>query len=82
MNSLNNVNEEVSSDTKDEVETMISEVPKLSYAVSHYASHCLRANMQFSAIEKNIQSMKKYLSIIYMVPDHNFVVYEISGGTG
>ena len=45
-------NEEVCSNNKDEVATMMASVPKLSYAVSHYAPHCLFANVQFSAIEK------------------------------
>ena len=33
-------------------------VPKISYAVSHYASHFLHANVQFSEIEIIMQSMK------------------------
>ena len=49
---------------------MMAEVPKLSYTVSHYASHLLCENVKFSAIEKNMQSMKTDLSIIYIVPDH------------
>ena len=49
---------------------MMDAVPKLSYAVSYYDSHRLRANVQFPAIEKNIQSMKIDPSIIYMVPDN------------
>ena len=47
---LNNVNYEVSSNEKDEVASMMAAVPKLSNAVTHYASHHLRANVQFSAI--------------------------------
>ena len=47
----------------------MAEEPKLSYAVSHYASHRLRVNVQFSATEKNMQSMKTDPSITYMVPD-------------
>ena len=46
-------------------------VPKLSYAVSHYASHLLCVNLDFSAIENFMQSMKTDPSIIYMVPDYN-----------
>ena len=42
-------------------------VPKISYAVSHYGVHFLRANVQFSNIEKNMKSMKTDPSIIYMV---------------
>ena len=45
-------------------------VQKLSYAVSQYDSHRICANVQFSAIEKIMQSMKTDTSIIYMVPDH------------
>ena len=52
-------------------------VPKPSYAVSHYASHCLRASMKFYAIEKNMQSMKTDPSIIYMVPYHKKRVLQI-----
>ena len=67
---LESVNEEVSSNNRDEVATMMDAVPKRSYVVSHYASHLLRANVQFYAIEKNIQSMKTYPSVIYMVTEH------------
>ena len=49
---LKNINEEVSSNKNDKVATMMAEVTNLSYAVSHYASHRLRENVQFSAIEK------------------------------
>ena len=45
-------NEEVSSNNKDDVENMMAMVQKLSYVVTHYASHSLRANVQFCAIEK------------------------------
>ena len=76
-------NEEVSSNNKDEVATMMAAVPKISYAVSHYSSHCLLANVQFSSIEKFMQSMKTDPSIIYMVPDHKKkFADEILGGTG
>ena len=63
-------NEEVYSNNKDKVATMMAALTKLSYAVSHYASHHLRANMKFSGIEIIIQSMKTDSSIIYMVTDH------------
>ena len=75
-------NEEVSSNNKDEVSKMISAVPKLSYAVSHYASHRLRSDVQFSAIEKIMQSMKTDPSIIYMVTDQFILADEILRGTG
>ena len=52
MTSLKNVNEEVCSDKKYEVATMMDAVLKISYSVLHYASHRLRTNVQFSAIEK------------------------------
>ena len=65
---LKNGNEEVSSNHKDDVATMVAAVPKLSYAVSHYASHHLFSNVQFPDIEKIMQSMKIDPSIIYMVP--------------
>ena len=45
-------------------------VPKVSYTISHYDSHCLCVNVQFSAIEKIMQSMKIDPYIICMVPDH------------
>ena len=46
------VNEEVSSNKKYEVATMIVAAPKLSYAVSKYASDHVRSIVQFYAIEK------------------------------
>ena len=49
---LEKLNEEVSSNKKDEVATMMAAVPMPSYAISHYASHSLRANVQFYAIAK------------------------------
>ena len=49
---------------------MMAAVPKLSYEISHYASHHLCANVKFSAIEKSMHSMKTDPSIIYMIPDH------------
>ena len=42
---LKNVNKQLYQYNKDEFETMMAAVPKLSYAVSHYASHLLRTNM-------------------------------------
>ena len=60
---------------------MMSAVSKIAYAVSNYTSHRLRANVNFSAREKSIQSMKTYPSIIYMVPDHKKTADEISQGT-
>ena len=56
---------------------MMDAVPKLSDTVSHYASHRLCADVQFYAIEKNIQSKKTDPSIIYMVPDHKQNVFQI-----
>ena len=41
---LNNVNNEEYSNIKDEVATMMHAVSKISDAVTHYASHQLRAN--------------------------------------
>ena len=37
---------------------MMDAVPKLSKSVANYDSHCIRANAKFSAIEKNMQSIK------------------------
>ena len=68
---LNNVNYEVSSTEKDYFASMMASVSKISNYVIHYASHHLGANVKFSAIEKNIQSMKIDPSIVYMVPYHN-----------
>ena len=42
---LNNVNDELYSNDKDEVASMMAAVHKLSNAVSHYASPHLRANV-------------------------------------
>ena len=81
---LKKINGEVSSNNKDEVVTMMSVVPKLSYAISHYASHFLHVNVDISAIDKNMQSMKTDPSIMYMVPDHKQKVFpDVNlGGTG
>ena len=49
---LKNVNYEVSYNDKDEVESMMYAVPKLSNYVTHYTSHRLCSNVQFYAIEK------------------------------
>ena len=59
-------------------------VPKLPDAVTHYTPHRLCANVQFSSIEKNMQSMKADPSIIYMVPYHKKKTFadEILGCTG
>ena len=56
---------------------MMASVSNISYSVSHYASHCLRANVQFYAIEKNTQSTKTDPYIIYMVPDHKQKVLQM-----
>ena len=56
---LNNVNDEVSSNHKDEVESRMAAAPKLSNDSTHYASHCLRANVQFAAIEKLCSQRKQ-----------------------
>ena len=74
---LENVNEEVSSNNKHNVATNMEAVPKLSNVVTHCASNFLRANVQFFAIEKNIQSIKTDPSIIYMVTDHNQKVLQM-----
>ena len=74
---LKNVNDEVSSNNKDEVATMMAAVPNLLDTITNYASHRLRSNVQFSAIEKNLQSMKIDPSIIYMVPDHKKNVFQM-----
>ena len=65
---LNNGNYELSSNKKDEVATIMAAVPNLSDTATHHASHRLCSNVQFYAIEKIMQSMKTYPSIIYMVP--------------
>ena len=49
---------------------MMAAVPKLLDAVTHYASHCLCANVHFSDIEKIMLSIKTDQSIIYMIPYH------------
>ena len=72
---LNNVNYEVSSNDKYEVVSMIYAVPKISNAFTHYASHTLCANVQFSDIETNMHSMKTDPPIVYMVPYHKQKVF-------
>ena len=68
---LNNVNVEVSSNENDEVDSRMAVAIRLSNDVTHYASHCQCANVQFSTIEKFMQSMKIDPFIFYMVPYHN-----------
>ena len=80
---LNNINDEVSSNQKDKVATMMASVPNIYDSVTQYASHCLHANLQFSAIANIIQSIKTDPSIIYMVPDHKQCLLDkIFGGIG
>ena len=74
---LNNVNDELYSNDKDEVVSMVVAVPKQSNAITHYALYLLRANVQFFAIETLIKSMKTDPSIIYMVPDHKQKVLQM-----
>ena len=56
---------------------MMTMVLKISDVVTHYASHSLRANVQFYSIEKNMQSMKTDTFIIYMVPYHKQKVFQM-----
>ena len=68
---LKNINDEVSSDNKDEVANMMAAVPKLSYAVSHYSSRRLRVNVQFLAIEKLYNQLKQtHPSFIWFQPSN------------
>ena len=45
-------------------------MPKISDAVTHYSSHRIRANVQLSAKETIVQSIKTDQFIIYIIPDH------------
>ena len=57
-------NNEVSSNYKDEVLSMVDVVPKLSNSVTRYALRFLRANVQFSAIALFIQLfLEKMMSV-------------------
>ena len=56
---------------------MMTMVLKISDVVTHYALHCLHANVQFYSIEKNMQSMKTDTFIIYMVPYHKQNVFQM-----
>ena len=49
---LNNVNDEVSYNDNDDVVYMMDILTRLSNAVTHYSSYCLRVNVQFLAMEK------------------------------
>ena len=49
---------------------MMDAVPELSNYITHYASHFIHANVQFSGIETIVQSMKIDTSIVYMVTNH------------
>ena len=74
---LKKFNEEVSSNKKYYVATMMAVVPNISYVFSHYDSHRLHANVHFSAIEKYMQSMKTDPYIIHMVPDIKQKVFQM-----
>ena len=52
-------------------------VPNISNSVTHYSLHRICANVQFSSVEKFVQSTKTYPSIVYMVPDHNQEVFHM-----
>ena len=67
---MRNVNDAISSNENYEVDTMKAAVPKLSKAVTHYASHHLCANVQFSKVDEIMQLIKTETSIIYMVPEY------------
>ena len=79
---LNNVNYEVSSNDKYEIVSVISAVPKLSNAVTHYAPHTLCDNVQFSDIKTNMKSMKTDPPIVYMVLYHKQKVLHMSNREG
>ena len=68
---MGNFYDELSSNGKGEVASMMEEVPKLSTYITHYDSHCLRANVQFPTIEKNMQSMKTDPYVVYMCTYQN-----------
>ena len=62
---------------------MMAAVPKLSYTVSHYSSHSLRANVQFYDIEKLCSQWKHiHKSFIWFQTTKESFSDEISGGTG
>ena len=60
-----NVNEEISPNNKDEVETMMNAVPKLLYVVSHCDSHCLHANVQTSSIVNYLVNENRSIHNLY-----------------
>ena len=74
---LKNDDYEVSSNDKYEVEPIMDSVTNLSNTVTRYASHHLRTNVKFYAIEDIIQSMKTDPSIAYMVPYQNQKVLQM-----
>ena len=74
---LKNVNDKVSYNDKDEVVYIMYAVTKISNTITHYASHRICSNVQFSDIDKIMQSMKTYPSIVYMVPDHKQKVFQM-----
>ena len=57
-------------------------VPKISCAVSHYASHCLLTNVQFSTIEKYAVNANISIHNLYGSRQQQKIADEIKGGKG
>ena len=79
---LNNINDEVSTNHMDKVATMMYVVPKISYEVTHYDSHCICANLQFSAIEKIPVNENRSNHHLYVSGPQFVFADDISRGTG
>lgn len=62
---------------KTEATSMVTGIPKLAECVIHYASHRLRANVQFAATRSIYDSMKADPSIVLMLPDHKQKVLQM-----
>ena len=53
-----------------ELDSMIESLSVFQKAVTNYASHRLRANIQFEAIKKIMNDLKKDTSTVLMIINH------------
>ena len=53
-----------------ELDSMVESLPAFQKAVTNYASHRLRANIQFEAIKKIMNDLKNDTSTVLMIINH------------
>ena len=82
MHFLKSVNEEVSSNNKDDDATIMDAVPNISHVASRYVLHRLHVNVQFSVIEKYAINENRSIHNLYGSIPQKCFVGDISEGTG